>query len=167
MSGCVIWLTGLSASGKTTLADQLYQSYKSEFKVKILDGDVIRKLNPSLGFSKEDRLTHLTNLATMAADLEKEGFTVLVSAITPFEAARQKARSMCKKFYLIYLSTPLNVCISRDPKGLYKKALSGEIKNFTGVSDIFEVPTSFDLEIDTSQREISTCVKAIADLVFK
>lgn len=166
-SACVVWFTGLPASGKTTLADTFSEQFAQNNRIKVLDGDVIRKLNPSLGFSKEDRLTHLSQLAAMASELEKEGYLVLVSTISPYEEARLKARSMSHRFYLIYLSTPLDICISRDPKGLYKKALSGEIKNFTGVSDTYEVPQKYDLKIDTTHREISSCIQDIADMVFK
>ena len=164
---CVVWLTGLPASGKTTLAQSFLEKYEEQLSIKILDGDDTRKKTPHLGFGKEDRLLNLSNLAQMASELEKNGHVVLVAAISPYEEARKNARLQCHKFYELYLSTPLNICISRDPKGLYRKALAGEIKNFTGISDPYEIPVRPDLTIDTSSEEITVSVKKLFQLIHE
>ncbi len=164
---CVVLFTGLPASGKTTLAQSFLEKYEKQLSIKILDGDEARKKTPHLGFGKEDRLLNLSNLAQMASELEKNGHVVLVAAISPYEEARKYARSQCHKFYELYLSTPLKICISRDPKGLYKKALAGEIKNFTGISDPYEIPMRPDLIIDTSSEEIATSLDKLYHLIQK
>ena len=162
---CVIWLTGLSASGKTTLSEAFAKTYQNNFKFKILDGDQIRKEFPHLGFSKEDRLLHLHRIAEMASQYEAKGYVVLVAVISPYEESRKLAKSLCKKYFEVYISTPLEVCIARDPKGLYKKALNKEIFQFTGVSDPYEEPLSPDLKIDTSQESTKDSLIKIFNLI--
>jgi adenylylsulfate kinase len=146
-----VWLTGLSASGKTTLARLLGQALtRRGFKVEILDGDIIRKtLSKGLGFSRGDRETNMRRIAKMAQDLVRQQVVTIVAAICPYHAIRTEVRAIIGEFIEIYVNCPLEVCISRDPKGLYRKALSGEIKNFTGIGDVFEVPLRPDIEVTT------------------
>lgn len=163
--GLVLWLTGLSASGKTTLSKAFAEKYSSVIKLKILDGDEIRKSYPDLGFNKADRLLHLKRIRELAAEFESEGYTVIVAAITPYAESRRAARDLCKSYYEVYISTPLSVCIKRDPKGLYKKALNNEISQFTGVSDPYEEPVNPDLIIDTSEESIEVSIEKLFKLI--
>lgn len=151
----VIWITGLSASGKTTLGKALAEVLGKEGQqVEHLDGDRIRQLFPGTGFSKEERDSHIHRVGYLAGKLEKKGVTVVVSVISPYRQAREFVRDRCKSFIEVYLSTPLEVCEQRDPKGLYKKARKGEIRQFTGIDDPYEIPLKPEVEIDTSQLTV-------------
>jgi len=144
----VIWLTGLSGSGKSTLAEKLYEELKNRgMKVEHLDGDLIRDVFPRTGFSKEERDRHIRRIGFLASMLEKNGVFVVASFIAPYKE--------------IYLSTPLEVCEQRDPKGLYAKVRKGEIKNFTGVDDPYEIPKDPFLNLDTSNISIEESVDTI------
>jgi adenylyl-sulfate kinase len=157
VSGFVVWLTGLSAAGKSTIgsivADRLEETGAL---VERLDGDVVRThLSKGLGFSKEDRDTNIERIGWVASRLARAGAAVVVSAISPYEEARQKARALVEEhatFVLVYVATSLEECERRDPKGLYAKAHSGEIKEFTGVSDPYEEPSDAELRIETEGR---------------
>jgi adenylylsulfate kinase len=165
---CVIWFTGLSGSGKSTLATQLVENLKSRgLKVEHLDGDSIRKVLPQTGFSREQREDHIRRVGYLASILEKNGIIVVASLISPYEDSRQFVRGLCSKFVEIYLSTPMEVCSQRDPKGLYRKAINGEIKNFTGVSDPYEVPIAPELTFDTSMQSESDCQAKIQAAIRK
>lgn len=146
----VIWLTGLSGSGKTTIAKLLVQKFDNiGLNAELIDGDDIRKQFPGLGFSKTDRLKQAERVIDFAHSLERQNKIAVVALITPYSESRKLAKLKCRNYFEIYLSTSLKTCIDRDPKGLYKKALSGELQNFTGVSDPYEIPESPDLIIDT------------------
>lgn len=160
----VLWLTGLPASGKTTLADAIAASLGPSRKIKILDGDELRQQLPQLGYSRSERIAHAENVAKLASDFEKLDHVVIVALISPYAESRQNAKRLCSKMYEIYVSTPLEVCIKRDPKGLYKKALNNEILHFTGVSDPYEIPQSPDLSLDTSVLSLEECVKKVSRL---
>jgi adenylylsulfate kinase len=149
-----VWLMGLSASGKTTLAQLLAQALsKRGFKVEVLDGDIVRTtLSKGLGFTSKDRVTNLRNIATMAQNLVDQQVVTIVAAICPYHAIREEVRATIGKYIEVYLNCPLEVCISRDPKGLYRQALAGEIQHFTGIDDVFETPMQPDIEI-TTHRE--------------
>lgn len=164
-SVCVIWFTGLSASGKTTLAESFAEKFNHISDFIILDGDEIRKAQPNLGYSKKDRLAQVSRVADMAAEHENKGKIVLVALISPYQKSRTEARKRCHKFFEIYVSTPLEVCISRDPKGLYRKALAQQISNFTGISDPYESPVNPDLTIDTSIESLETSLLRIYHLI--
>jgi adenylyl-sulfate kinase len=146
-----IWLMGLSASGKTTLARLLGEALKERgFTIAILDGDIVRTtLSKGLGFSRQDRETNLRRIALKAQELVRQHTVTIVAAICPYHAIRQEVRSLIADFVEVYVNCPLEVCISRDPKGLYRKALAGEILHFTGISDVFEAPECPDLEVHT------------------
>jgi adenylylsulfate kinase len=149
--GCVIWFTGLSGAGKSTIAEVL----KSELlrmghKVEILDGDVVREnLSKGLSFSKEDRDINIMRIGFVAHLLARNGVKVICAAISPYRNVRDQVRAMVGDFIEVYISTPLQECENRDVKGLYKKARSGEIKDFTGVDDPYEPPLNPEVEVNT------------------
>ena len=149
-----VWLMGLSASGKTTLAQLLAQALAQRgFKVEVLDGDIMRTtLSRGLGFTPDDRVTNLRRIAAMAHNLVRQQVVTIVAAICPYHAIRQEVRDLIGEYVEVYLNCPLEVCISRDPKGLYRQALAGEIQHFTGIGDVFETPVRPDIEV-TTHRE--------------
>ena len=150
-----IWLMGLSASGKTTLAQMLALALTQRgFKVEVLDGDVVRTtLSKGLGFTPGDRITNLRRIASMAQSLVAQRVVTIVAAICPYHAIREEVRTIIGKYVEVYLNCPLEVCISRDPKGLYRKALAGEIQQFTGIDDVFETPMRPDIEVATHAED--------------
>ena len=166
MSGFVIWFTGLSAAGKTTVGSLVARELEERGNVvEVLDGDVIRThLSHGLGYSKEDRDTNVARIGWVAARIARAGGTVVVSAISPYEEARQRARALVEEnapFVEIHVATPLEVCAERDPKGLYAKALAGEIEHFTGVSDPYEEPSNPELRLHTEGREPAESAAAV------
>lgn len=146
-----VWLMGLSASGKTTLARMLAQALTERgFTVEILDGDIVRTtFSKGLGFTRGDREANLRRIAALARTSVRQQVVPIVAAICPYHAIRQEMRATIGEFVEVYLSCPLEVCIQRDPKGLYRRALAGEIQNFTGIDDAFEVPRRPDIEVET------------------
>lgn len=165
-NSAVIWLTGLSGAGKTTIAKILLQKLTTAgLQTELLDGDDVRKKFPGLGFSKAERLLQAERVVGLARQIENQNKIALVALITPYSESRQHARIKCKNYFEIYLSTSLNVCIQRDPKGLYKKTLSGELQNFTGISDPYEVPESPDLMIDTESVSAAEAAENIYQLL--
>jgi adenylylsulfate kinase len=169
MNGTIIWLTGLSGAGKTTIAWALEPHLKTQGRaVEVLDGDAVREtLSKGLGFSKEDRDTNIKRIGFVANLLAKHGVTVVVSAISPYRDARrevlQNASQHGTKTLEIFVDAPLEVVTERDVKGLYKKALAGEIKHFTGVSDPYEPPSTPDLHLRTDQQSLEQSVAAILE----
>jgi adenylylsulfate kinase len=143
---------GLSASGKTTLAQLLAQALAQRgFTVEVLDGDIVRTtLSKGLGFTAEDRVTNLRRIAARAQSLVRQQVVTIVAAICPYHAIREEVRASIGDYVEVYLNCPLEVCISRDPKGLYRKALAGEIQHFTGIDDVFETPVRPDIEVTTN-----------------
>lgn len=152
--GFALWFTGLPCSGKTTIARRIEaQLREAGLRVEVLDGDEIREhLSPKLGFTKEDRDTHIKRLAYVGKLLVRNGVTVLVAAISPYREARQYARRLIGRCLEVYVNCPVEVCIERDAKGLYKKALAGQISAFTGISDPYEPPNPPDLELRTDRQ---------------
>jgi adenylylsulfate kinase len=169
-SAKVIWFTGLSGSGKTTLASNLEKElFFRRFFCQVLDGDNIRSgINNNLGFSDEDRLENIRRIAEVSKILINTGLITICSFISPTDDIRQLARSIIgeKDFIEIFLNPPLEVCESRDTKGLYQRARAGEIKDFTGISSPFEPPRNPDLEIDTSVVSIKDSVDLIFDTII-
>ena len=162
--GAVLWFTGLSGAGKSTLAEALAPQLRAAGKkVELLDGDIVRThLSKGLGFSREDRELNVARIAFVAHLLQRNGVFVLVSAISPYRATRAAARELIAPDYVeIHVAAPLEECIRRDVKGLYKKAISGEIKEFTGISDPYEAPESAELTLDTSAMSIEEGVSRI------
>lgn len=147
----VIWFTGLSGSGKSTLADKtLKYIERRNLPAQQLDGDILRSIFPKTGFSKDDRIQHIKRAGYLASLLEKNNVFVVASFISPYQESRDFVRNMCHHFIEIYVDASLETCESRDPKNLYKKARAGEIKNFTGIDDPYEIPANPEMTVDTN-----------------
>jgi len=168
--GIVLWFTGLSGSGKTTIAQHLEKElYDRGYLTQVLDGDNIRTgLNNNLGFSEDDRTENIRRIAEVAKLFMDCGIITLCSFVSPTREMRQMAKEIIgeKDFIEIYVNAPLEVCEKRDVKGLYKKARNGEIKNFTGISSPFDAPVNCDIELRTDQNEVGDLVKDILDRVL-
>ena len=152
--GATIWMTGLSGSGKSTVANMLAKRLRAVgARVEILDGDVVRtNLSKGLGFSKEDRDTNIRRIGFVCNLLSRNGVFAIAAAISPYRAVRDEVRAAAGDFVEVFADCPLDTLVERDAKGLYKKALAGEIKNFTGVSDPYEPPESPEVRLDSSQQ---------------
>ena len=163
--GITIWFTGLSASGKSTLAVALEVAlYERGYHTYILDGDNIRHgLNRNLGFSPEDRTENIRRIGEVARLLRDCGIINMTAFISPYRADRQLARSLCEDncFIEVYVDCPLEVCEQRDPKGMYKKARQGQLKEFTGVSAPYEPPENPEIHLRTDKMTIDECVRTI------
>jgi adenylylsulfate kinase len=160
----VLWFTGLSGSGKSTIASQVeHILHDSGYLTYILDGDNIRHgLNKDLGFSSKDRVENIRRIAEVAKLMTNSGLIVLVSFITPFKKVREFAKSIIgKQFHEIFIDTPLAVCEARDVKGLYKLAREGEIKDFTGIDSPYEIPVSPEIHVETADKTIDECTEKI------
>ena len=153
--GFTLWFTGLSGAGKTTIAEIVEKELTQRLgTVEVLDGDIVRtNLSKGLGFSREDRNTNVLRIGFVANLLTRNGVGVIVSAISPFKEARDQVRRRIIDFVEVFVDAPLEVCAERDVKGLYKKAFSGEIPQFTGVSDPYEAPNAPDLVLKTAEEE--------------
>lgn len=161
----VIWFIGLSGSGKSTLADALNEALKQKgYFTEVLDGDVSRTIFTDAGFTRPERLKHLKAMAYIASLIERQETIVIGSFITPYEEARENLRKTCKKYIEVWVDTNLETCEKRDVKGLYKKARSGEITSFTGISDPFEEPRNFDIRIKTEGKTVQESLK---ELIFE
>ena len=163
--GLVVFFTGLSGSGKSTVARALYDSLleRGDRTVTSLDGDVVRHhLSKGLGFSRADRETNIRRIGWVAAEISRHGGVAICSPIAPFDATRQEVRQMTRHagggFVLVHVSTPLEECERRDRKGLYARARAGEIPDFTGISSPYEAPADADLVLDTTGRSVADCL---------
>jgi adenylyl-sulfate kinase len=152
--GFTLWFTGLSGAGKTTVSQLVIENLRErEMKVEALDGDVVRThLSKGLGFSKEDRDTNSRRIGFVCQILSRNGVIAVASAISPYRSVRDEVREMVNDFVEVYVHVTLDGAIARDVKGLYKKALAGEIKEFTGVSDPYEEPLNPELTLFTEQQ---------------
>ncbi len=160
----VLWFTGLSGSGKSTVSEEVYAHLKERgYKVEHLDGDAVREVFPTTGFSKKERDDHVKKIGFVASLLQKHGVFVVASFISPYQDARDFVRDMCEDFTEVYISTPLEECERRDVKGLYEKARKGEIDNFTGISDPYEEPEDPELDIDTTNISVEEAVQQVFD----
>ena len=164
----VVWLTGLPASGKTTLAKWVSAALRERgYRVEELDGDTMRQLFPKTGFTRAEREEHIKRVGLLAGKLEANGVFVVASFISPYEASRQFVRGLCRNFVEVHVATPLAECERRDPKGLYARARRGEVKNFTGVDDPYEVPSQPEVRIDTSGMSVEDAGRRILAAVLK
>lgn len=167
--GLIVWFTGLSGSGKSSIAIELQKRLTDEgYACYRLDGDNIRHgLNADLGFGESDRDENIRRIAEVASLFQDAGIITLVSFISPYEKMRSFARSKVGKdsFLLVHVKASLETCISRDVKGLYKKALAGEISDFTGVSAPYEEPEHPDLVLDTDTMTLKECVETLSRLI--
>jgi adenylyl-sulfate kinase len=154
--GFTAWFTGLPCSGKTTVADRVAEVLRERgYKVERLDGDIVRKsLTSDLGFSKEDRDENIKRVTFVAKLLTRNGVAVLATFVSPYLERRRKTREEIGSFVEVYTRCPVEVCIQRDDKGMYRKALAGEIKDFTGVDDPYEEPEDPELILDTDKESI-------------
>ncbi len=163
MQTMAIWLTGIPASGKTTLSNLLKDHFqKKNMHAIILDGDEIRKtISKDLGFSPEDRKEHNRRVIEIAKLLVKNGIITIIPLISPYRETREFARKEIPNFVEIYTKSSIEVCIKRDPKGLYKKAMAGEIQNMTGLQSPYEEPQNPELVLDTEKHSKEECLDMI------
>src|SRR4051794_34496422 len=160
----VLWFTGLSGSGKSTIATRVQQELvRRGVDVEYIDGDALRELFPNTGFSRAEREEHLRRTGYMASRLAAHGVTVVASFVSPYRESRDFIRALCPGFVEIYVSTPLEECERRDVKGLYARARRGEIRNFTGIDDPFEVPEHPELILDTRTLTVEQSVAAVLE----
>ena len=162
----VVWFTGLSGSGKSTVAARVADELQRRgLKVERLDGDALREVFPT-GFTREERETHLRRVGWLASRLEHHGVVVVASFVSPYRESRDQVRRMCRNFIEVYVNTPLAECERRDVKGLYARARRGEIANFTGISDPYEPPLNAEIVVDTTglpKDEVAGRVMALLD----
>lgn len=163
--GVTVWLTGLSGAGKSTLAERLRRELLARDRaVEVLDGDEVRThLSAGLGYSRADRDTNVARIAFVAKLLTRQGVVVITAAISPYAAARQAARESIGAFVEVYVQCPLAELARRDVKGLYARALSGEIAHFTGISDPYEEPATPDVTVRSDKQTVDESVAAIID----
>ena len=161
--GFTIWFTGMSGAGKSTIAEALEPILRQRgLKVEILDGDVVRtNLSKGLGFSKEDRDTNILRIGFVAHLLSRNGVCVMTAAISPYRDIRDQCRAQIGDFVEVYVNCPLDKLIERDVKGLYEKAIRGEIANFTGVSDPYEEPLNPEVVVETDKETVEESVEKI------
>jgi adenylylsulfate kinase len=170
--GFTLWMTGLSGSGKSTITEVLIDEFEERgIPLEVLDGDVVREnLSKGLGFSKEDRDTNIGRIAFVADLLSRNGVPVITAAISPYRETRDNARKLHEghgEFVEVFVATSLEECEERDTKGLYAKARSGEIKEFTGISDPYEEPENPEIRIETKDKSPEDCAKEILDYLEK
>ncbi len=163
--GVTLWFTGLSGSGKTTIAREVKKQLKAmDRKVEILDGDIVRQnLSRGLGFSKEDRDINVRRIGFVANLLSRNGIIAITAAISPYRSVRVEVRDMTKNFMEVYTKAPLEVCEKRDVKGLYAKARAGEIKGFTGIDDPYEEPLNPEVVCETDKETLEQSVDKIVN----
>ncbi len=169
-TGFVLWFTGLSGAGKSTIAEYLTPVLRERgVKIEVLDGDVVRtNLSKGLGFSKEDRDTNIRRIGFVANMLARNDVGVITAAISPYADVRDECRKICEATFIeVYVEAPLEVVEERDTKGLYKKARSGEIKNFTGVSDPYEAPENAEIVVHTGTESIEESSTKILDYLVQ
>lgn len=162
----VVWLTGLSGSGKSTVSRWVADALRDRGRrVESLDGDTIRNIFPNTGFTKAERDAHIKRVGYLASKLEANGVFVVASFVSPYSESRDFVRGLCRNFIEVYVATPLEVCERRDVKGLYARARRGEISNLTGINDPYEPPLSAELVIDTTQMTVEDAGGRILALI--
>jgi 3'(2'), 5'-bisphosphate nucleotidase len=162
--GMVLWFTGLSGSGKSTIAERVVAELERVgTPVEYLDGDKIRAVFPGTGFTRPERDAHIRRVGWVASRLESHGVTVVASLVSPYEESRAFVRQLCRKFVEVWISTPFAECARRDVKGLYARAAVGEIQHFTGLDDPYEPPANPELAIDTSHLTVEQAVERVLE----
>jgi len=160
----VLWFTGLSGSGKSTIAIRVHEELvRRGVDVEYIDGDALREVFPNTGFTRAEREEHLRRTGYMASRLAAHGVTVVASLVSPYRESRELIRKLCREFVEIYVATPLDECERRDVKGLYARARRGEIKNFTGIDDPYETPENPELTLDTRALSVEQCVARVLE----
>lgn len=164
-----LWFTGLPCSGKTTLGLELNKKLKAEgIQNEMLDGDELRKeLSRDLGFSQQDRKLHIERVVYMCKVLVRNNVPTIAAFISPLNEMREMARERVENLILVHVDTPIEVCMERDVKGMYKKAMAGEIKDFTGVDSPFEDPIDPEIKVSTKYEEVEESVQKIWDYLVK
>lgn len=167
--GLTVWFTGLSGAGKTTICNSVHAELRTRgYLAEMLDADVIRKqLCPDLGFSKADRDENVRRMGFVARLLTRNGVIALVAAISPYRAARGEVRNEIGRFLEVFVDAPLRVCEERDPKGLYRRARSGDLLGFTGIDDPYEPPLEPEVRCATDQETVKTCSDQVVRAVLK
>lgn len=162
----VVWFTGLSGSGKSTVSGKVAELLRARgYRVETLDGDSIRDIFPSTGFSRPERDAHIKRVGYLASRLEQHGVFVVASFVSPYRESRDFVRGLCSRFIEVHVSTPLEVCEQRDVKGLYAKARRGEITQFTGIDDPYEAPEAPELVLDTSEISLDEASRRVLDAI--
>jgi adenylylsulfate kinase len=160
----VLWFTGLSGSGKSTIATRVYEELERRgVEVEYIDGDALREVFPTTGFTRADREEHLRRTGYMASRLAAHGVTVVASLVSPYRESRDFIRKLCRNFAEIYVSTPLEECERRDVKGLYARARQGELHHFTGIDDPYEPPEQPELTLDTRVMTVEQSVAKVLE----
>jgi adenylylsulfate kinase len=167
--GFTLWFTGLPCAGKSTLAREMgFVLLDSGYPVEILDGDVVRtSLCKGLGFSREDRDENISRIGWACALLNKHGVVAISAAVSPYRAARDQLRIDLPRFVEVYVKAPLSVCMQRDVKGMYAKAMAGSLPHFTGIDDPYDEPLAPDIIVETHTASISQCVGSIVEHLEK
>jgi adenylylsulfate kinase len=160
----VLWFTGLSGSGKSTIAVRVYHDLiRRGVAAEYIDGDALREVFPNTGFTRAEREEHLRRTGYMASRLAAHGVTVIASFVSPYRESREFIRKVCGNFVEIYVATPLEECERRDVKGLYARARRGEIRNFTGIDDPYEAPEYPELTLDTRVLSVDESVAKVLE----
>ena len=161
--GFTLWLTGMSGAGKSTISDVLIERFRgAQAKVELLDGDIVRtNLSQGLGFSREDRDTNIRRIGFVSDLLSRNGVIVVVAAISPYRATREEVKDKIGNFVEVFVDCPIEVLAARDVKGLYRRALAGEVENFTGISDPYEPPLNPDVVVRSDRETVDESVDKI------
>lgn len=167
--GFTLWLTGMSGAGKSTISDRLMEKFREAgAKVELLDGDIVRtNLSQGLGFSREDRDTNVRRIGFVSELLSRNGVIVVVAAISPYRSTREEVKARIANFVEVHVDCPIEVLAQRDVKGLYKKALAGEVGNFTGISDPYEPPVNPDVVARSDRETVEVSVDRIWNELIK
>jgi adenylylsulfate kinase len=163
-----VWFTGLPLSGKTTIADEVFKELKKlDIPLERLDSKDIRQLIPNIGFRRDDRNRHILRIGHLIKTLQNNSVSTIASFISPYRESRKVIRDMVKNNIVVYIKTDIEVCKARDYKGVYEKALQGDLKNFTGISDIYEEPQHAEIVIDTETTSVEDATQCIVHYIMK
>ncbi len=163
-----LWFTGLPLSGKTTIADKVYEELeKLQIPIERIDSKDIRELIPDIGYSRDDRNRHMHRIGNLIRTLQNNSISTVASFVSPYKESRKAIREMVKNNIVVYVKADVETCKERDYKGVYKKALSGELQNFSGVNDVYEEPKRAEITIDTDTMSVDEAVKIIVKYVKK
>jgi len=163
-----LWFTGLPLSGKTTIANKVYKELQNlDIPLERIDSKDIRKLIPNIGYTRQDRNAHMKRIGHLVNTLQHNSISTVCSFVSPYHESRKAIREMVKNNIIVYLKTDIESCKQRDYKGVYKKALSGELQNFSGINDIYEEPQNPEILIDTDKVNIEEAVKIILEYIRK
>jgi len=164
----VLWFTGLSGSGKSTIADRTYDLLLHRgYRVARLDGDTVRAIFPETGFTRDERNSHIRRIGFLASMLEQHGVAVIASFVSPYNESRAFVRSLCRNFIEVFVSASLEECERRDVKGLYRKARAGELRHFTGIDDPYEAPSNPEVIVHTERQSVDESVALVMNYLKK